>query len=62
MSDTLPPYSSLGAFLGAQVCRLWLWIRGLGPEDGPRRCGRCGHHGRLHLWGGGCRRFVPPRA
>src|SRR5262245_15075290 len=52
-------YGTLGEFLGAQVCRLWWWVRGLKPSDGPPYCRRCGHNGRIHLWGGGCRRFVP---
>jgi hypothetical protein len=55
-------YDSFVGWLGDLVCRLWLWVRGLTPESGPLRCGRCGHNGRIYLWGGGCRRFVVPVA
>jgi hypothetical protein len=58
MSSPMERYGTPGAFLCRLVCALWLWVRGLGPEDGPLRCGRCGHTGRIHLVGGGCRRFV----
>jgi hypothetical protein len=37
MSDPMDRYGTLGQFLGAQVCRLWRWVRGLGPDDGPQR-------------------------
>ena len=43
MPGHIDPYDRLGQWLSHQVCRLWLWVRGLTPEDGPRRCGRCGH-------------------
>jgi len=42
------------------VKRLWWWVRGVTDQTYHARCGRCGHNGRIHLAGGGCRRFVPP--
>jgi hypothetical protein len=38
--------------------RLWCWVRGVTDATYATRCGRCGHNGRLHLSGGGCRRFM----
>jgi len=52
MLDQAHPYEALK--------RLWWWIRGVTDETYTVRCGRCGHNGRIHLLGCGCRRFRPP--
>ena len=50
------------AWVSDQLRALWWWVRGVTEEAYTRRCGRCGRNGRIHLAGGGCRRFVPPVA
>ena len=52
MLDPAYPYEALR--------RLWWWVRGVTEQTYTMRCGRCGHNGRTHLLGGGCRRFVKP--
>jgi hypothetical protein len=42
------------------LVRLWWWVRGVTEATYTMCCGRCGHNGRLHLLGCGCRRFVKP--
>jgi hypothetical protein len=49
------------------ITRLWwpwshwlLALRGVTINTYHMRCGRCGHNGRIHLLGCGCRRFVRP--
>jgi hypothetical protein len=46
-------------WLAHQLRHLWWWVRGVNAETCTMRCGRCGHNGRIHLWVGGCRCYMP---